>query len=391
MTAQQLTPIIEQSAIAVSRPWSIQDYPEIAAWVQANVKPLAILTEGVKRPHYYNPLIPGDGTLFGALLPTPQKCRQLASLLSTRAMLRLNQGNIEGAWADVMTCHRLGRHVSHGGCDIENLIGIAIDSIAVRATHHLAQSDFVTSEQLRTALVDLQQLPPLEPMHRIMNLGERCITLDLVQGMHRGIITIQTLGLDRAEETTMRDIRNFDLVAVMRLLNQWTDQAVELAQSARGPGRHFDYKAIQEKYREITTPDFSNSTALGRAFLSPEEQSIEFAAWVFHFVRGMAPKLFVASERAEQTSDLEQITLMLAIYHKAHHHFPQSLQQLPNVDEQLLIDHFTGKPLIYDRVGEGYKLLSVGPNGQEDFESDPQPYSPNDDIEMFVPIPIKTE
>src|SRR5205085_899358 len=98
----------------------------------------ALAVEATKRPHYFNPLVSrktkkGPSGLIGALLPSVQKCRELASALTARAMLHLAEGRVDAAWQDLLACHRLGRLVARGGTLIEALVGLAIDAIAVKA------------------------------------------------------------------------------------------------------------------------------------------------------------------------------------------------------------------------------------------------------------------
>jgi hypothetical protein len=100
--------VYKQQGWASNRPWAAKDYPFIGAWLKQNEKPLAVVLEAVKRPKYYNPLVsrrtPQDpnGSLIGVLLPSVQKCREIASLLSARAMLRLQEGKTDEAWADLL-------------------------------------------------------------------------------------------------------------------------------------------------------------------------------------------------------------------------------------------------------------------------------------------------
>jgi len=99
---------------AGQRPWTATGYPALASWLKANEKPMAVIVQATKRSHYFCPLTPprtkqGPSGLINALLPSVQGCRELANALVVRAMLRLGQGDTEGAWQDLLACHRLGR------------------------------------------------------------------------------------------------------------------------------------------------------------------------------------------------------------------------------------------------------------------------------------------
>ena len=379
---ERMKTFIEQTDVVRQRPWSADEFPLLAEWLQANTKPLAILSEGIQRSRYYNPLDSQDGgSLRGVLLPTVQKCRDIATLFTIRAMFRLHQGDIDGAWADILACHRLGRHVSHGASAIEWLAGVAIVSVATEATFQFAQSDTATEGQLRQAINDLEQLPPIQPFHEILNFGERCMILDTLQGLHRGTLTKKGLGVD-----TLRDTRDFELLSVMRLINQWIDQSLEIAKSKDG---YLDVKALRTKLREVA-PNVTKNTMIDRMFLASEDETEEFAAWIYRNTAPTVWKWVTINHRVEQRFHIETIVLSLAIHRKTHGQFPETLQQCrPTINEQLRTDDFTGKPLIYRRTAFGYQLLSVGPDGSEEKNPGDEGFRQTDDIGVTVPIVIK--
>src|SRR5262245_21287584 len=75
-------------------PWKAKDEPDVAGWLKQNDKPLALVIEASKRPKYYNPLVSKStdvrsARLIGSLLPTVQKCREIAMALCCRAMSRV--------------------------------------------------------------------------------------------------------------------------------------------------------------------------------------------------------------------------------------------------------------------------------------------------------------
>ena len=71
-------------------------------WLAANEKSLALLVAASKRPRRYNPLISGDGTVIAILLPAVGQYREAARALRARAMLRVNEGNADEAWEDIV-------------------------------------------------------------------------------------------------------------------------------------------------------------------------------------------------------------------------------------------------------------------------------------------------
>ena len=171
--AEQLTP-------AMKRPWSKKEFPLLAGWLAANEKPLALLVAASKRPRRYDPLIPEDGSVIGALLPAVSQYREAARALTARAMLRVDEGKVDEAWEDLLACHRLARLVGQGPTLIEALVAIAVDGMACAGDQGLLQHARLTPAQIARMRADLDKLPPLPKMVDKINVGERFMYLDCV-------------------------------------------------------------------------------------------------------------------------------------------------------------------------------------------------------------------
>ena len=130
--------LLEQFDKACLRPWKATEYPAIASWLQSNRKPIALLIEATERSRSFSPLPlhraeKGLQGIIAAVLPAAKPCRELASALAARAMLRLGHKDVDGAWRDLLACHRLGRLVARGSTLIKGLVGLAINQVACRA------------------------------------------------------------------------------------------------------------------------------------------------------------------------------------------------------------------------------------------------------------------
>ncbi len=176
----------EMEAKLKLRPWTKDDSPKHAEWLKANEKMLANLVEASKRTEYYYPIISrtrgGErGPLLGALLPTVQKCRELASLLSYRATWHLGAGKIDDAFADALSIHRLGRLLTRGATSIELLVGFAIELIAHQTDLTLLEFGRPTAKQSLAYRAELQKLQPLGSLADKIGLFERFLYLDSIQ------------------------------------------------------------------------------------------------------------------------------------------------------------------------------------------------------------------
>ncbi len=57
LDSSEFDALAEEQTLATKRPWAAKDHPHIAAWLEANEKPLALVVEATRRPDYYNPLV----------------------------------------------------------------------------------------------------------------------------------------------------------------------------------------------------------------------------------------------------------------------------------------------------------------------------------------------
>ena len=151
----------EQSRRVSEGSWSKNECPLVAAWLAANEKPLARITEASKRPRFYAPIISrGKYEMGGIAQPFFSVLRhEVAHGLLARALLALHEGHVEQAWADLQTCHRLGRLLAQGPTIEECIGGITIDWMAAYGDWQVAHFGHLTPEQAQVLGGDQRAFP----------------------------------------------------------------------------------------------------------------------------------------------------------------------------------------------------------------------------------------
>jgi hypothetical protein len=232
--AARVAKVENQMRQATRSAWIEKEYPEVAGWLKSNEKPLAVVVEATKLPEFFSPLVveknnAGSSGLMGALLPTAQKCRELANVLAARAMLHAAHGRYDEAWQDLLACHRLARLVGRGASLIEGLVGFAIDSVAYGAGPALLETSKWDARIIAERLQELQRLPPMPAVADKMQLGQRLIVLDAILMIERDA----PQALQRLAETTLtptetltlnRIIESTDWSVALRRVNSWYDR-----------------------------------------------------------------------------------------------------------------------------------------------------------------------
>jgi hypothetical protein len=399
--------IFDQQARAGQRPWTAKDYPHIAAWLKVNEKPLAVAIEASKRPQYYNPVVSrpserGPGALICALMPSLQKCREVARLLTCRAMLRVGEGKFDDAWQDLLACHRLARLVGRGASLIDSLVAIALDAIACNADLAYLEHARLTPRQIRDRMKDLRGLPAIPPVADRLDLAERFTYLDSVQVVRgRGIGMMEGLAGGKAEKATKEELkglgridwapafrdgnRSYDrLVAALRLKDRAArKKAIDKCEA--------EVKALREEAR-----DPQNLLVLMMAKNPPEKMEKDVAHAIGKAIGSVlitlllpaAGKVQDAHDRAEQIQHNVQVAFALGAYRHDQGRYPANLDELaPRYLKTVPGDIFSGKPLIYRPSEKGYLFYSVGVNGKDEggrwYDDDP----PGDDLRVRMPLP----
>jgi hypothetical protein len=397
---EQYNDVLEQQGRAGARPWAAKDYPHVAAWLKANEKQLDLVVEATRRPQYFNPLVShptekGPGALLGALLPSVQKCRELASALTARAMLRAAEGKFDQAWQDLLACHRLGRLVGRGATLIEALAGIAIDQIASNADLAYLESANLTSRQALDRLKDLQAQPPMPPLADKVNLAERFMFLDTVQLVRRrGIGMMEALSggpPKGASPEELKALARVDWAPALRNGNRWFDRlAAALRLKARADREaalnkiEADLKALK---KEAVEPANLAKLDLGKG--PPDKRAGKAIGDVLiGLLMPATRKVQSAYDRAEQVQRNLRVAFALAAYRADRGRYPAKLDELaPKYLAAVPGDLFSGNALIYRPSEKGYLVYSVGVNGKDEggrwYDDDP----PGDDPRVRLPLP----
>ena len=355
-------------------PWKAADAPKFAEWLKVNEKPLAVAVEASLRKEYFHPLISRnkDGTrgmLLDFLMPTVQKCREIAQILAIRAMLKVGNGEIDDAFADVMAVHRLGRLISRGASPIDYLVGIALQAIAHTGETAIFEHGRPTAKQSLAYRDELAKLAPLANIADAIDQYERFTLLDTIQSMPRDGFDEIPGEKDFKGLTPEEFAKVLDYESMMRLGNLWIDKFVKALRkpsraersAAKVLGDDIDKLIGQRRDKDIKKLLKGDPEKL-RATVS-ERVGLIYLGLLLPTMQ----KISDVSDRAEQIHRNGLLAAGLAAHFADHKKYPEKLADLvPKYAAKIPEDVFTGKPLIYKKTDTGYLLYSVGVNGKDD-------------------------
>jgi RNA polymerase sigma factor (sigma-70 family) len=403
---EQIRELYRQQSWAAQRPWVALDYPQIAAWLKANEKPLAVVIEASQRPEYYHPLVSaksGDEGwygLLGARLPAGRKYPELANALAARAMLHAGAGRFDDAWQDVLACHRLGRLLMRGADLDEFRAGAGMDQAASSAELPLLDLAKPTAKQARAWLRNLQLLPPIPPIADKLDPEVRLTFLNTTMLVRRdpiktlnllAVLTGRPRALPRGQNPEAQPalVDSVDWDALLRDGNAWYDRLVAAHRIKDRTAREKAIARIEAEVKALEKDTGAPATVVevlrkGKAPGKEVGKKLEF------FLRDFFVMLIrysrQAADQTEQAQRNLHLAFALAAYRGDRGGYPEKLDALvPKYLEEVPTDLYSGKALIYRPSENGYLLYSVGANGLDEQGHGHDDTPPGDDPSVRMP------
>jgi hypothetical protein len=358
---------------AMQAPWTRQDYPLIADWLDANAETLTRLETASHRRGYFAPYI-GDESLFEGKLPGLHFARDLARMLTARAQLHIGQGDLDGAWRDLLTLKRFGRLMQQSGPIIPRLVGMSLQHLAYGVIDDLLSADDLKHEQAVRIISDMAALAPENWLIDAIDRDERWMALDALM---RFVMQPQRAEASPfAPDDTNRigaliaASRGFDMNPLLRGVNGHFDQVVQMLRSDASPEQKMQQRKEQfvGLAMDSATLQFVLEARLqAKGQPMPREMYNEQLQRLLSMLvrKDWLPACIGAyrSQLAQQLKhQVEVAAVAIAAYGVQRGHYPDTLddlvrQYLPSVPRDA-----DGRPLRYRREGHDASVYSIGPD-----------------------------
>lgn len=342
-------------------PWPVKIGPVTAQWIKDNEKPLNLIVEASRRPRFFLPYYGGrrPETLLEILLPHIKLMPEIRRALLSRALLRLEAGDVTGFEQDVLAVHRLARLLAQAPTLIERMSAVrSLEIPACQMDCLAAISGKLSAADSKRLLASLTALPELPALSDSLD-GERYLVLDTLQVLaninptRAGELLHAIGGLS---DSSLPPPFMFNFLPIpydesMRAMNHFYDSAIA---TLRWPRYHDRVEGLRH---------WSQSSLSGRSYL-PALLPPDWPARIFLPSLQMAE---ASSTAGRMERRLAEVALALAACKAEHHEFPSRLSELspaylPVIPEDL----FSDRPLKFSREQAGYHLYSVGPNMRDE-------------------------
>jgi hypothetical protein len=358
---------------AMERPWSKQELPLVAGWLEANERPLALLLEASKRPRRYDPLVGGEkAALIDAEWPAIEPYRAVVHALVARSTLRVHEGKVDDAWEDLLACRRLARLVGQDPMFATQVIfSLGSDHFALAGDRAILQHPQLSAAQIAKMRDDLTKLPPIAKMADAVDI-ERFMYLDGAAMFAREGLTSLKKAFGGAKVTDglidSLTTQAFDWDLVLRTGNSWYDRSVDALRKPTRAARTESANKINPDFMEQVNAAKGWKSIAMSALLNPREgKSQRIALCLLATLLPDIPRFVDVEDRGIIQFELTKLAFALAAYRVDNGSYPAKLAELtPKYVADVPKDVFSDAELHYAREGDGHLLYSVGVNGKDD-------------------------
>jgi hypothetical protein len=359
-----------------SRPWTRDEFPDWARWLESNREPLAIVREASLRPKFFQPMVIDDNRkgktssirVMLADRPLVASSRAIKWVLISRAMCYIGQKDARAAIEDLQTMRLLVNRMSQPLTMVEMLTTIASDQIPFEGERRLLESGLLTPQQIEDYREFLLNNPLELDLRRTIEVGEKSMFLD----------NVQAIRLDGAR--VFSDLLFFEhpsgwLTSLDLSTVDW-DVAAESAAifdeisetlSEQDDRLRLEKLTVIEKRLKDEKKKLSDPAAVVAMIHNPEAQSRTIGKLLANAFAPASISMAAAEVRGRTFRELIDIAFALESYRLKTGRFPEQPGLLePAFVPRLPIDRFTGGPLFYRPADNGYLLYSAGENRQDD-------------------------
>jgi hypothetical protein len=376
--------------IAAARPWTREEFPHLAIWLEANERHIDAIVRASQLPRAFSPLLFDESSsdpqiLSMAMVLDIHVVRDAAQAVSCRAMLHAAEQNLNQAFDDLLACHRFARLVgSRPGLNnfltAKQIECQTIDACVQACSHAKISTQAV--RELRAKIKTLPRLPRVAEsyvFHRLEHLDAACYLAR--EGWHT-LFELTSLFVEFSGDDPPKPSHKphpwlrFATAPItwlvqwdepLKLGNEWHDRLVRIAQMDDPREQSAELDAFDKDLHALLAKIKEHPTRTGFYFYPRRfPTNLTSRALVGLFLPAL-DACIGAGHYLESYRSMFDLALALAEYRAVHDDYPSTLQKLiPKYIKQIPADDFSGSEFAYRKTDDGYHLYSLGKNGRDD-------------------------
>ncbi len=335
----------QQNAPHLSDPLSEKTMAAFTEYLDINKKTLELLHKGARIEHARYPIDLTQGLLMEVHYLSDLK--KSVNLLQIEALVHAEKQQPDSAIKSVETIFGIAHSLSKEPTLVSQLVKIGSYTIAIQTVERLINRVVLSNEHL-VKLADILQTHKSEISLRYGLIGERCVSLALLQLPFKETMTIlQQSSSEEGEVFVIPGIFIYRFTG----LNDWS--AILLSDYLTECIDGYNLSA----HERLKTVQSANNRA----------EEVSLIHILFHLLRPALAKCVEYDLRTLSNLRACHTAIITELYRLEKGSLPETLSDLvPDYLESIPIDPFDGNDLRYKKKKVGYIIYSVGEDGVDD-------------------------
>ena len=346
-----------------------KELASLKTWISDNTEAIELFKQATDKPYCWWERKAAGESLINVLLPELSKLRNFSKLLSWRAILEANSGNVKEALDDILACYRAARHLQGPRTLVEQLVGWAIQAKSVGTAFIILQHQQVEASLLKNFQADIENLMAKET-YTTDYTTERFFILDFIQrcytdnGKGSGhLIPGQLRIISSSDSDILNDTGNsvldYGLFLGLSLVTADRDNMRQAFENYFDKAQQWAHKTPWQLHQENI--DFEIDM-----YKWPRLKQIHY--WpVMTFMPALG-RVNQIAHRSKTQIEASLTLIGLIRYRQDKGQYPADLSELVTAGylRQLPMDCFSDKPLVYKKTDSDFLLYSFGLNFTDD-------------------------
>jgi hypothetical protein len=326
---------------------------------------LQLIEQGIQKPYCwqeYSAKADSDGSLLSVLLPNLSGFRNMGYILCFRAQIQAADGQYTEAFNSLTNCYRFGRMIKQGEKTlVEQLVGIAIEAWAIGNIRQIMQHYEIEAPQLAQFQQEFEKacanedftMNMLVEKYCIYDEIQRCFTEDRLGGGHLYLKRLSGLSEGPSPD-------NAEIVILLKSLftqpnkAQTKEQLDALYDFIEETSKMSPARLREQREKGLYLNEQVESMIKGNLFLNILMPAFGAVHKIDYRIKTDVQSVLVITTVLRCNADTGR--------------YPQDLMELKHAGyiNEIPIDPFSDKPLVYRKTDEGFTLYSVGLDFKDD-------------------------
>lgn len=336
----------------------------LSEWIESNSRAIEFYIEGSNKPYYWRSREPATSNMLELEMPELSVIGRFSALVSWRAKLKAEQGDIDGAFEDLLAVYRVGLHFKGPRTLIEQLVGIAIQAMAVNNARQIVYDTRPDEQKLGYIQNEFQALADKDSF-KFSFKAESFLMMDFIQRSYtddgKGSGRMSPAGVMQfiGNDEYVDDFAAYFPALGASLISTNRKNMEELTR---------DFYDFFDRQAELT-PWQSHNTPINEKYQIENWSNLrKIRYWPISYLMPALTQLNQLSYRIKTDTEAFITITALQRYERQNGSYPQTLDALVQTGllKKIPADPFSDESLVYRKTNEGFILYSVGYNFKDD-------------------------